>query len=153
MAWVKRFLLFVLRQYMLPAVVGWTWNTLSYTLFIVSIVSVIMNAITMWAVAASPWAQIHAPWLTFGHYMAIGLGSMPFLLLFVYKFIIPAVIAWANRQSQQHDNPMMRKVCSLETDIVRVLATQSKQDKDLEDIKDKLGIDKGVEDYPELESK
>ena len=103
---ISRIRKIVLRQYMLPYV-GAAQTILGIVLFYLSPVSFIMLAVTTYKVAIAPWAAVHAHWLNLWTF----LGMMPVLLilglLFVFKFIVPSIYDFGNKQGYKHGNPFV----------------------------------------------
>ena len=115
---------FVKKQYMVPYV-GPFQIIFGVVLFYLSPVGFAMQAVTLYAVAVSPWAATHAPWLTLWMYLSM----IPMLgilgLIFVFKFVLPSVYEFGNKQGYKHGNPF---VADLQEMLKRQESNVSKED-------------------------
>jgi hypothetical protein len=116
-----------IRQHNLGNWLGALKTQFSNTQFYIGLIQFGLVVVTAYHTTLDPWFVIHVPWMNIMVFILSMLGIYVLAMILDYMFILPSVIAFGNRQSYKHENPV-------KADFERVL-------KELKDIKAQLGED------------
>lgn len=84
------------------------------TQFYIGFVQFGLVAITAYHTTLGGWFNIYFPWVTPVVFVLLGVLLYGIIMLLDYKFVLPSLVAFGNRQSYAHENPVKE-------DLVRVL--------------------------------
>jgi len=107
-------------------------DTLAFTMFWMSLVNFLMMAVTTYTVTREYTISIF-PWFSIWIFLSILGLIIATVMVFEYKLVYPSRVAFRNQQEYAHDSP-------IKEDLDQIKETQEHLRRDLEAIKEKLGI-------------
>ena len=112
-----------LPQRIIAQSIGGLYNQGMRTLAYWSVVNSVILLVLGWDSRIGQIVKSWFPWLTFSEFL-IGVIIIAVVIMLVdLLFIFPAVVAFGNRQSVLHDNPIydkLKKLDSMELDIAEI---------------------------------
>ena len=105
---MKRVLKILAKQYNLGPWLGGLKDLASRAIFYLSLLNFVQISATFYYITLKPSYQQTIPWVNFGLYFGILLSLVLIVMFLEYKFVIPSMYTFLNRQEYLHQN-LIRK--------------------------------------------
>ena len=107
-------------------------DTLAFTMFWMSLINFLMMAVTTYTVTREYTISI-LPWFSIWIFLSLLGLVIATVMVFEYKLVYPSRVAFRNQQEYAHESPIKK-------DLDKIKESQEQSRRDIEAIKEKLGI-------------